>query len=59
MVTRIIFISEYSVVLIFILIVVADEEQNNQPEKDADESVKQHEGFEDKPRLRVIRGKTA
>ena len=38
---------------------VLDEEQNDKPEKDADESAKRHEGFEEKPRLRVIRGKTA
>lgn len=38
---------------------VLDEEQNDKPEKDEDESLKRHEGFEEKPRLRVIRGKTA
>lgn len=38
---------------------VLDEEQNDKPEKEADESVKHHEGFEEKPRLRVIRGKIA
>jgi hypothetical protein len=38
---------------------VLDEEQNDKPEKDSEESAKRHEGFEEKPRLRVIRGKTA
>ena len=36
---------------------VLDVEQNDQPKDNAE--VKRHEVFEEKPRLRVIRGKTA